>query len=183
MKNVDQTSQTSDQTLPDPPQILNATKTSNDKDKETLHDSSVLLNDILTLDAKMKQTTSFLSSFQKSLYLFNAELCVLKLSQMNEICKVGNSISGIKAKKSVHSEQVKNNKRLWDELGTKNTVIKLLIDNSKQFADSIGKSNTTVPLLDFSENSNFIPAKNMLTEKLTLNQNQQIYYYQIAINY
>ena len=112
-------------------------KTPDNKGKETLPDSSVLLNDILTPDAKMKQTTSFLSSFQKSLSFFNTELCVLKLSRMNEICEVRNSISDIKAKKGVHSEQVKNNKRLWDELGTKNTIIKLLIDNFKQFANSI----------------------------------------------
>lgn len=112
-------------------------KTPDNKGKETLPDSSVLMNDILTPDAKMKQTTTFLSSFQKSLSLFNTELCVLKLSRMNEICEVRNSISDIKAKKGVHSEQVKNNKRLWDELGTKNTIIKLLIDNFKQFANSI----------------------------------------------
>ena len=81
---------------------------------------------------------------------------------MNEICEIRNSIRDIKAKTDVHSEQVKDNKRLWDELETKNTIIKLLIDNFKQLADSIGKSNTTVPLLqtpDFSENSNFILPK------------------------
>ena len=81
---------------------------------------------------------------------------------MNEICEVRNSIRDIKAKKDVHSEQVKDNKRIWDELETKNTIIKLLIDNFKQLADSIGKSNTTVPLLqitDFSENSSFILPK------------------------
>ena len=68
----------------------------------------------------------------------------------------------LKTTKQVHSEQVKGNKRLWDELKTKNTIIKLLIDNFKQLANSIGKSNTTVPLLqttDFSENSNFILPK------------------------
>ena len=62
---------------------------------------------------------------------------------MNEICEVRNSIRDIKAKKDIHSEQVKDNKRLWDELGTKNTIIKLLTHNFKQLADSIGKSNTT----------------------------------------
>ena len=82
---------------------------------------------------------------------------------MNKICKVRNSIRGTKAKKDEQSEQVKDNKRLWDELETKNTIIKLLIDNFKQLADSIGKSNTAVPLLqttDFSENSDFkLPKK------------------------
>ena len=81
---------------------------------------------------------------------------------MNEISEVRNSIRDIKAKKDVHSEQVKDNKRIWDELETKNTIIKLLIDNFKQLADSIGKSNTTVPLLQttgFSKNSNFILPK------------------------
>ena len=73
-----------------------------------------------------------------------------------------NSIRDIKAKKDVHSEQVKNNKRLWNKLETKNTIIKLLSDKLKQLADSIGQSNTTVPLLqtpDFSENSNSILSK------------------------
>ena len=46
---------------------------------------------------------------------------------MNEICEVRNSIRDIKAKKDVHSEEVKDNKPLWDELETKNTIIKLLI--------------------------------------------------------
>ena len=37
LKNVDQTSQTSsDETLPDPPQIMNATKTPDSENKETL---------------------------------------------------------------------------------------------------------------------------------------------------
>ena len=108
------------------------------------------------------------------------------LSLMNEICEVRNSIRDIKAKKDVHSEQVKDNKRIWDELETKNTIIKLLIDNFKQLADSIGKSNTTVPLLQttyFSENSNFILRKSMHAKNLTRNENQQIYCHQIAINY
>ena len=105
---------------------------------------------------------------------------------MNEICEVRNSIRDIKAKKDVHSEQVKDNKRIWDELETKNTIIELLIDNFKQLADSIGKSNTTVPLLQttyFSENSNFILRKSMHAKNLTRNENQQIYCHQIAINY
>ena len=81
---------------------------------------------------------------------------------MNKICKVRNSIRDIKAKKDEQSEQVNDNKRLWDELETKNTIIKLLIDNFKQLADSIGKFNTTVLLLqttDLSENSNFMLPK------------------------
>ena len=64
---------------------------------------------------------------------------------MNEICEVRNIIRDIKAKKDVHSEQLKDNKRLWNELETKNTIMKLLVDNPKQLANSIGKSNTTVP--------------------------------------
>ena len=63
---------------------------------------------------------------------------------MNEICEARDSIPDIKAKKDVHSEQLKDNKRLWDELETKNTIMKLLADNFKQLADSIDKSNTTV---------------------------------------
>ena len=66
---------------------------------------------------------------------------------MNEICEIENSICDIKAKKDLQSEQVKDNKRSWDELETKNTIIKLLIDYLKKLADSIDKSNTTVPLL------------------------------------
>ena len=51
-----QTSQTStDQTLPDPPQIMNATKTPDTEDKETLPNSPILLNDILSPDTKIKQ--------------------------------------------------------------------------------------------------------------------------------
>ena len=72
------------------------------------------------------------------------------------------TIRGIKAKKDVHSEQVKDKKRLWDELEAKNTIIKLIFDNFKQIADSIGKWNTSVPLLqtlNISENSNFILPK------------------------
>ena len=86
----------------------------------------------------------------------------LKLSLMNEIYEARNSIRDIKTKKDVHSEQVKNNKRLWNKLETKNTIIKLPIGKLKQLADSIGQSNTTVPLLqtpDFSENSNSILSK------------------------
>ena len=86
----------------------------------------------------------------------------LKLSLMNEIYEARNSIRDIKTKKDVHSEQVKNNKRLWNKLETKNTIIKLPIGKLKQLADSIGQSNATVPLLqtpDFSENSNSILSK------------------------
>ena len=50
---------------------------------------------------------------------------------MNEICEARDSIRDIKAKKDVHSEQLKDNKRLWDELETKNTIMKLLADNFK----------------------------------------------------
>ena len=66
LKNVDQTSQTSsDQTLPDPPQIMNATKTPDTEDKETLPDSPLLLKDIPTPDTKIKQTTSFFKFFSR----------------------------------------------------------------------------------------------------------------------
>ena len=163
LRNVDQTSQTStDQSLPDPLKIMNATKTPHTEAKETLPNSPVLLNNILTPDTKIKQTFFFSDSSQESFSLLKAKLCELKLSLMNEICEVRNSIRDIKAKKDIHSEQVKDNKRLWDELGTKNTIIKLLTHNFKQLADSIGKSNTTVPLLQttsFSKNSNFILPK------------------------
>ena len=51
LRNVDQTSQTSTyQTLPDLPQIMNATKTLDSEDKETSPNSPLLLNDILTPD-------------------------------------------------------------------------------------------------------------------------------------
>ena len=100
LRNVDQTSQTStDQSLPDPQQIMNATKTPDTEDKETLLNSPILLNNILTPDTKIKQTTSFLNCFQESLSLLKAEFCKLKLSLMNEICEVRNSILDIKAKK------------------------------------------------------------------------------------
>ena len=123
---------------------MNATKTLDIEDKET---SLLLLNDILTPDTKIKQTISFSNSFQESFSLLKAELCELKLFLINQICEVRNSTRDVKAKKDVHSEQLKDNKRLWDELETKNTNIKLLIDNFKQLEDSIGKSNTAVPLL------------------------------------
>ena len=94
--NVDQTSQTSsDQTLPDLPQILNATNTPDAKGKETLPNSPLLLNGILTPDTKIKQTTSFSNSFQESISSLKAELCELKLSLMNEIYEVRKSISDI----------------------------------------------------------------------------------------
>ena len=163
MRNVDQTSQTSsDQTLPDPPQLMNTTKTPDTEDKETVPNSPLILNDILTPDTKIKQTTSFSNSFQESFSSLKSELCELKLSLMNEICETRNSIRDIKAKTDVHSDQVKDNKQLWHELETKNTIIKLLIHNFKKLGDSLGKSNTTVPLLqtpDFSENSDFILPK------------------------
>ena len=153
-KNVDQTSKiSSDQTLPDALQIMNATKTPETEGKETLPDSPLLLNDILTPDMKIKQTTSFSNSFQESFSSLKAELCELEPSLMNEICEVRNSICDIKAaKKDEHIEQLKDNKRLWDELETKNTIIELLTDNFKQLADSISKSNTTVPSLQTPEN-------------------------------
>ena len=78
------------------------------------------------------------------------------------------TIRGIKAKKDVHSEQVKDKKRLWDELEAKNTIIKLIFDNFKQIADSISKWNTSVPLLqtlNISENSNFILPKKHANRK------------------
>ena len=105
------------------------------------------MNNILTPDTKIKQTTSFSNSHQESFSSLKSELRELKLSLTNEICEIRNSIRDIKAKTDIHSEQVKDNKRLWDELETKNTIIKLLIDNFKQLAGSIGKPNTTVPLL------------------------------------
>ena len=113
-KNVNQISQTSsDQTIPDPIQIMNATKTPDTEDIETAPNSPLILNDILTPDTKIKQTTSFSDSFQESFSLLKSELCELKLSLANEICEIRNSIRGIKAKTDAHSEQVKDNKRLW----------------------------------------------------------------------
>ena len=120
------------------------------------------MNNILTPDTKIKQTTLFSNSFQESFSSLKAELCELKLSLKNEIGELRNSIRDIKAKKDVHSEQANENERLWDELETKNTIIKSLIDNFKQLVDSIGKLNTAMPLLqtpDFPENSNFILPK------------------------
>ena len=117
LRNVDQTSQTSsDKTLRDPPQIMNATKTTDTEDKETLSNSPLLLNDILTPDKRIKQTTSFSNSCQESFSLLKAELCELKLSLLNDIRGVRNSIRDIKAKKDVYCEQVKDKKRLWDNL-------------------------------------------------------------------
>ena len=163
LNNVDQTSQTSyDQTLSDPLEIMNATKTLDTEDKETLADSPLLLKDILFPDMKIKQTTSFSNSFQESFSVLKAELCELKLSLMNEIYDLRNSVRDMKVKKDGHSEQVKDNKRVCDELEIKNTIINLLIDNFKQTADSIGKSNTTASLLqtpNFSENRNVILPK------------------------
>ena len=108
---------------------MNATKTPDTEDIETAPNSLLILNDILTPGTKIKQTTSFSKSYQEPFSSLKSELCELKLSLTNEICKVPNSIRDIKAKTDVHSEQVKDNKRLWDELETKNTIIKLLIDN------------------------------------------------------
>ena len=114
---------------------------------------------VFTPDTKIKRTTSFSNSYQESFSSLKSGLYELKLSLTNEICEIRNSIRDIKAKTDVHSEQVKDNKRLWEELETKNTIIKLLIHNFKQLAGSRGKPKTTVPLLqtpDLSENSNFI---------------------------
>ena len=141
---------------------MHATKTPDTEDKKIVPNSPLILNDILTPDTKIKQTTSFSNSFQESFSSLKSELCELKLSLTNEICEIRNSIRDIKAKTDVHSEQVKDNKRLWDELETKNTIVKLLNNNFKQLPDSMGKSDTTVPLLqtpDISENSNFILPK------------------------
>ena len=113
LKNVDQTSQTSpDQTLPHPPQTVNATKTPNTEDKEALPNSPLILNYILIPDTKIKQTTSFSNSSQESFSSLKSELCGFKLSLMNEICELQNSIRDIKATTDVHSEQVKDNKQL-----------------------------------------------------------------------
>ena len=54
LKNVDQTSQAPPDQTPDT------------KGKDTLPDSPLLLNNILTPDKKIKQTTSFSNSFQES---------------------------------------------------------------------------------------------------------------------
>ena len=48
--------------------MLNATKTPDIKDKETLPDSPLLMNGILTLDTKNKPTTS--SNFFSRILLF-----------------------------------------------------------------------------------------------------------------
>ena len=81
MKNVDQISQTSsDQTIPDPTQIINATKTPVTEDKETVPNSPPILNDIHTPDTKIKRTISFSNSFQESFSSLKSELCELKLS-------------------------------------------------------------------------------------------------------
>ena len=103
LKNVDQISQTSDQTLPHPPQIMNPTKTPDTEDKETLHDYPLLLNHILTSDTKIKQTYSFSNYFQGLFSLLKTELCESKISLMNEIFEVQNRIHVIKAKKDVLS--------------------------------------------------------------------------------
>ena len=106
LRNVDQASQTStDQTLPDPPQIISANETLDVEDKETSPNSPLLLNHILTPDTKIKQTTSFSNSFHKSFSSLKAELCELKLSIINKIWNVRNSIRDIKAKGDVHSER------------------------------------------------------------------------------
>ena len=66
---------------------MNPTKTPDTEDKETLSNSLLLLNDILTPDTKIKKTTYFSNSFQESFSSLKAELCELKLSLMNEICE------------------------------------------------------------------------------------------------
>ena len=78
LKNFDQTSQKlPDQTLPDPPQIMNPTKTPDTEDNETVRNSPRISNDILTPD---KQTTSFSNSFQESFSSLKSKLCESKLS-------------------------------------------------------------------------------------------------------
>ena len=83
---------------------MNATKTPYTKGKDTSPDSPLLLNNILTPDTKIKQTTLFSNSFQESFSSLKAELCQLKLSLKNEIDELRNSICAIKANKDVHSE-------------------------------------------------------------------------------
>ena len=115
LKYVDQISQTSsDHTIPYRTQIMNATKTPDTGDKETEPHWPLILNDILSPDTKIKQATLFSNSFQESFSSLKYELCELKLSLMNEICEIRNSIGHIKAKIVVHSEQVTDNKRFWD---------------------------------------------------------------------
>ena len=76
LKNFDQTSQKLlDQTLPDPPQIMNPTKTPDTEDNETVRNSPRISNDILTPDTKIKQTTSFSNSFQESFSSLKSKLC------------------------------------------------------------------------------------------------------------
>ena len=67
---------------------MNATKTADTEDEGILPNLPLLLNDVLTPDTKIKQTTYFSNSFQESFSLLKAELCELKLSLMNEICVV-----------------------------------------------------------------------------------------------
>ena len=89
---------------------MNATKTPDTKGKDTSPDSPLLLNNILTPDTKIKQSTSFSNSFQESFSSLKAELCELKPSLKNEIGELRNSICDIKAKRDVHSEQANENK-------------------------------------------------------------------------
>ena len=95
---------------------------------------------------------------------------------MNEICEVRNSIRDIKAKKDVHSEQVKDNKRRWNEHKAKKTIInyKLRISNDLKIPKANQILQKTVILYYL---------KNMHAENLTIIQNQQIYYHQVAISY
>ena len=77
---------------------MNATKTPDTEDKETAPNLPLILNDILTPDTKIKQAASFLNPFQELFSSLKSELCELKLSLMNENCKIRNSTRDIKAK-------------------------------------------------------------------------------------
>ena len=57
--------------MSDPTKITNATKTPDTEYIETAPNSPLILNDILTPDTKIKQTTSFLNSYQESFSSLN----------------------------------------------------------------------------------------------------------------
>ena len=59
--------------------MVNATKTPDTEDKETVPNSPLILNNILTRDTKIKQATSFSNSFQESFSSLKSELHVFFL--------------------------------------------------------------------------------------------------------
>ena len=71
-----------------------------------------------------------------------AEFMVSKSFVMNELCTIDLNIDTLRAEQCDKTKQLKDNfKNMWEEIATKNTIIKLLPENLSQIKNSFYKTN------------------------------------------